>query len=297
VNNEPLQHRRSVICTEPKVGKNIKTKGEQKMKTKKVVLNFIVLPIVILLVILVAAFFLVGSSLIKSGVEKAASSALGVPVTIKSIDLSILQGCVSIKGLVVKNPPGYANETLLELGDAAVNLDIGSLLSNTIKIQLIKLDGTKLTIEQKGLSNNLKEVLDKLPKEEKKVEPQQGKGGRNLHINHLEITNTNVRVKLLPVPGKSDTVSLKLDPIIMDNLGTDNKLRTGILAAKILKAMATGIAKQGAGVLPDDMVKGIGTSLEKATEMGKAAAEEGKKALDSGKEAVESIKGLLGGKK
>lgn len=267
------------------------------MKTKKVVLNFILLPVVILLVILVAAFFLVGTGLIKSGVEKAASSALGVPVTIKDIDLSILQGYVAIKGLVVKNPPGYANETLLELGEATVNLDIGSLMSNTVKIQLIKLDGTKLTIEQKGLSNNLKEILDKLPKEEKKAEPKPEEEGKNLHINRLEITSTNVRVKLLPIPGKSDTVSLKLDPIIMNNLGTDKKLSIGILTAKVLEAMATGIAKQGAGLLPDDMVKGIGSSLEKAAEIGKAATDEGKKALESGKEAVEGIKGLLGGKK
>ncbi|MFZ0035153.1 MAG: hypothetical protein WAK60_09235, partial [Sedimentisphaerales bacterium] len=95
------------------------------MKTKKIVLNYVVLPIVILLVILIAAFFFVGTTLIKSGIEKAASSTLGVPVTIKDIDLSILRGHVGIKGLVVKNPPGYTNETLLELGEATANLDIG----------------------------------------------------------------------------------------------------------------------------------------------------------------------------
>ncbi len=271
------------------------------MKTKKTVLNFIVLPLVILLVILVAAFFFVGSGLIKSGIEKAASSALGVPVTIKSIDLSILRGRVSINGLVVKNPQGYANETLLELGKATVNLDIGSLMSDTVKIQLVKLDDTKLTIEQKGLSNNLKEILNNLPKEEKKAEPQPEKEGKNLHINHLEITSTNVRVKLLPIPGKSDTISLKLDPIIMDNLGTDKKLSIGILTAKVLKAIATGVAKQGAGVLPDDMVKGIGSSLDKAAEIGKTATEEGKKMLEktkgSGKDAMEGVKGLLQQKK
>ncbi|OGP65616.1 MAG: hypothetical protein A2169_05725 [Deltaproteobacteria bacterium RBG_13_47_9] len=263
------------------------------MKTKKIVLNFIVLPLVILLVILVAAFFFVGNGLIKSSIEKAASSALGVPVTIKDIDLSILRGRVIVQGLVVKNPPGYANETLLELGEATVNLDISSLMSDTIKIQLIKLDDAKLTMEQKGLSNNLKEILDNLPKEEKKAEPKPEEEGKNLLVNHLEITNTNVRVKILPVPGKSDTVSLKLDPIIMENLGTDKKLSVGILAAKILKAIATGVAKQGAGVLPDDMVKGIGSSVDKATEMGKTATKEGKKALDSGKEAVEGIKELF----
>ena len=119
-----------------------------------------------------------GAGMIKTTVEKAASSTLGVPVTVKSIDLSILSGKVEIKGLVVNNPPGYANPTLLELGDGVVNLDIGSLMSDTIKIQLIKLDNTKLTIEQKGLTNNLNEILDKLPKEEKKGQRQKPKKER-----------------------------------------------------------------------------------------------------------------------
>jgi hypothetical protein len=261
------------------------------MKAKKIILNFIVLPLAILLVVLVLAFFLVGTSLIKTGIEKAASSTLGVPVTVKSINLSILRGRVAIKGLVVKNPPGYANETLLELGEGVVNLDIGSLMSDTVKIKLIKLDGTKLTMEQKGLTNNLKEILDRLPKEEKaQPEPK----GKNLHIDRLEITNTNVRVKLLPIPGKSDTISLKLDPIVMENLGTDKKLSMGALVAKILGAMATGVAKQGVGLLPDDMVKGIGSALGKTAELGKDAV---KTTTEAGKGVVEGIKGLFGGKK
>ena len=272
------------------------------MKTKKIILNFIVLPVVILLIVLVAAFVLVGNSLIKTGIEAAATKTLGVPVTVKDIDLSILRGQAKIQGLVVKNPPGYANENLLELGEGVVDLDIGSLMSDTVKIKLIKLDGTKLTMEQKGLTNNLKEILDRLPKEgQPETKPAVEEKGKDLHIDRLEITNTNVKVKLLPVPGKVDNVSLNIDPIVMENLGTDKKLRTGTLVAKVLGAMATGIAKQGVGLLPDDMVKGIGSAVGTTVELGKAAAEQGKKALettsDVGKEAVEGIKGLLGGKK
>jgi len=264
------------------------------METKKIILNYVVLPLVILLIVLVVAFFFVGNSLIKTGIEAAATKTLGVPVTVKSINLSILRGRVAIKGLVVKNPPGYANETLLELGEGVVNLDIGSLMSDTVKIKLIKLDGTKLTMEQKGLTNNLKEILDRLPKEEKEAAPKAEKPGKNLNINKLEITNTNVRVKLLPIPGKSDTISLKLDPIVMENLGTDKKLSMGSLVAKVLGAMATGVAKQGAGLLPDDMVKGIGSAFDKTAELGKDAV---KTTTEAGKGAIEGIKGLFGGKK
>jgi hypothetical protein len=272
------------------------------MKAKKIVINYILLPLIVLLIVIVLAFVLVGNTLIKTGIEVAGTKTLGVPVTIKDIDLSILKGQVRIEGLVVKNPPDYANDTLLELGEGVVNLDIGSLMSDTIKIQLVKLDGTKLTMEQKGLTNNLKEILDRLPKEEKPEEkPAAEEKGKNLHIDKLEITNTNVKVKLLPLPGKSDTVSLNIDPIIMTDLGGDKKLRMGTLVAKVLGAMATGIAKQGVGLLPDDMVSGIGSALGKGAEIGKAATQEGKKVLEStagaGKGVVEGFKGLIGGKK
>jgi hypothetical protein len=269
------------------------------MKAKKIVVNYVVIPLVVLLVVLVVAFFLIGNSLIKTGIEVAGTKTLGVPVTVKGVNLSLLKGEVDITGLVVKNPPGYANDTLLELGEGVVKLDTGSLLSNTVNIQVIKLDGTKLTMEQKGLTNNLKEILNRLPKEEK-AEGAPAEKGKDLHIDKLEITNTSVKVKLLPVPGKSDTVSLNIDPIIMEDFG-NKKLKIGTLVAKILGAMATGIAKQGVGLLPDDMVKGIGSALGGAVDLGKAATKEGQKVLekttDVGKGVVDGLTGLLGDKK
>jgi hypothetical protein len=257
------------------------------MKSAKKILTWVGVTILVILLVLIIGFNLFGAGMIKTVVEVAASSNLGVPVTVKSVSLALLRGKFEIQGLVVNNPPGYANPTLFELGDGVVNLDIGSLMSDTIKIQLIKLDNTKLTIEQKGLTNNLKEILDKLPKEEKKepapTTPTAAKPGKNLVITKLEITGTNVQVKLLPIAGKSDTISLKLDPIVMENLGTDSTLKMGSVIGKVLGALATGVAKQGAGVLPDDMVKGIGSTFDKAAEAGKGV--------------VEGIKGIFGGKK
>jgi hypothetical protein len=272
--------------------------------TKKKLLKLIVLDLLILLLVLVVGFYFFGQSLIARAVEKAASSALGVPVTVKSISLSLLKGQVGINGLVVYNPPdsNYANKTLLELGEGVVSLDIKSLMSDTIKVQLIKLDNTKMTMEQKGLTNNLKEILDKMPKEEKpqaqpEAKPAAKGKGKNLLITKLEITGTNVQVKLLPIPGKSDTVSMKLDPIIMENLGSDSKLSMGKLAAKILGAIATGIARQGAGLLPKDMIGGIDSAIGSMGDLGKGTLKEGQKALESGKGAVEGLQGILGGKK
>jgi hypothetical protein len=269
------------------------------MKSLKKILTYAVVAIVVILLVLIVGFNIFGAGMIKTVVEKAASTALGVPVTVKSIDLAILRGKVEIKGLVVNNPPGYANPTLLELGDGIVNLDIGSVMSDTVKIQLIKLDNTKLTIEQKGLTNNLNEILNNLPKGEEKAEQKKEKqGGKNLNITKLEITKTNVNVKLLPIPGKSDTVSMNLDPIVMENLGSDSKLSVASLVGKVLGALATGVARQGAGVLPKDMVSNINSSIGSAfgqgAELGKGAL---KSTTEEGKSVIEGVKGIFGGQK
>ena len=116
----------------------------------------------------------------------------------------------------------------------------------------------------------------------RKKKPEAAKPTRKLHIDTLEITNVTVRVKLLPVPGKADTLSLKLAPIRMTGL---DGLDTGQLTGKILLAIAGGIAEQGSPLLPAEMTAG----MKKAVKF----AEEGKKLLEKGKSIIKGFKGLF----
>ena len=168
-------------------------------------------------------------------------------------------------------------------------------MQDTVHIKEIKLDGMDLVIEQKGFSNNLQEIIKALPNEKE----QQGQvpAGKKLVVDDLEITNVRVKVKLLPVPGKADTVTLNLTPIKMTNLGGDNKLDTAKLSAKIMVAITQGIVQQGAGLLPGDMLKTMNSTLGEVTNIGKAAVEEGKKAIESGTGILKGATDLLKPKK
>ena len=132
-------------------------------------------------------------------------------------------------------------------------------------------------------------------------EDETKKPAKKLHIDTLEITNVTVKVKLLPIPGKADTVTLKLDPIRMTDLGGDDKLDLAELSGKILLAITTGIAKQGAGILPEGMTDALNETLGQAAELGKAVAEGGQKVLEEGAKAgkgiVEGLKGIFEPKK
>jgi len=80
----------------------------------------------------------------------------------------------------------------------------------------------------------------------------------------------------------------------MTNLGSNQKLDMAALSSKVLAAIAQGIAEQGAGVLPDDMVNTMKSALAKTAELGKEALQTGK---DLGKGAIKTTEDLTKGLK
>ena len=258
---------------------------------KHKVLLKIVVVIVVVLVVLVVAIQLFGGAVVKAGVEKAGSKAMKVPVSIDNISFSLFGGTVSINDLAVGNPDGYKIKNLLELGDLHVKADIKSFLSDTARIEYIKLDNMTVSIEQKGLTNNLQEVLKALPKSEK-TEPESTE--KNLQIDTLEITGVKVKARLILLPGKGENaVELTLAPIKMTDLGSNDKLSMAKLTGKILTAVAMGIAESGAGLLPEGLVGGITDTLG---QQGAAVVETTKelfdKSKDIGGDAVKSGKDI-----
>jgi hypothetical protein len=246
------------------------------MKTAGKVLRWILIVLAAVIVLGIVVFLVAGNQLLKIGITKGASSALKVPVELESINLSVLGGSVTLKDLVVHNPAGYELPTLMKLGGADVKVNIGSLMSDKVAIDHIILDNVEVTIEQKGMSTNLNDILKALPKSDEKAsapsEPAQG--GKKLYIKTLEINNVAVTAKLLPIPGKSSAVTFKIAPIKMNDLGSDNKLDMAALTSKILTAIAEGVAKQGADLLPSDITGSLKSGLGKT---GEAVQSTGKK--------------------
>ena len=247
------------------------------MGNKRKIVKTVLLVIMVLVLAVVVSIYLFGNIALKTGIETAASNTLKVKVSIGRLDLSILGGKVGIRNLIINNPPGYGYERLLEVGDARIAVRIGSLLTDTVEVREIMLDNVNVTLEQKGVTgNNIQDVIKAIPA----AEGDTKKPAKKLHIGTLEITNITVKAKLLPIPGKADTVTLKLKPIRMTDLGGDNKLDTAKLSGEIMMAIAAGIAEQGAGLLPEDMTGAMKETLNKTAEMGKAVTEEGKKILE-----------------
>ena len=274
------------------------------LKTLKLlrIVGVVVVVLIITVVIMVNVF---ADRAVKMGIESVGTGALGVPVKVDKTKLSIFGGSLEFSGLVIDNPPQYQNRKFLELADARIAVNVRSLLTDEVNIKQIKLDGVTLVLEQKGVTgNNLQDILKNLPKSEEKpteAEPS----GKKLHIDELDISNVTVKVKLIPIPGRADTIPLKLKPIKMTNLGSDNKLDTAALIGKILVALAAGVAEQGVGLIPDEILNPLkeqlgnlgallGTGLEGGGKLLKGGVDIGK---DIGKGITEGIGGLFKKKK
>jgi len=262
---------------------------------KKILIKILV-AILIVVVVAAALVHFFGDRALKVGIETAATKVLGVGVTVGDVSLSLLRGTLDLNNLVISNPAGYEHPNLLELGNAHVDVDVMSLLGDTVNIEDIRLDGITVVIEQKGLSNNLNVVLASLPSggaKEAKPEEEAAEG-KKLQIANLEVSNVKVKVKLLPIPGRADTIELSLAPIRMTNLGSGERMDTAKLTGKILSAIAKGVAQEGAGVLPKELVGSIKSTL---TEQGELILDTGKDVIEKGRnigqDAVDALRGIF----
>ena len=259
---------------------------------------FVVIAAVVILGIM--AIILFGNRALRVGIETGATKALKVDVGLEEVSLSIFRGRMSLSNLTIGNPEGYQHEKLMTLGTSKVDVNVKSLMSDTVNIEQIKFGDMSIVVEQKGLTNNLQEILDSLPKkegkskQEEKEEVPEGTAGKNLKISELEIRDVDVSVKLLPVPGRADTVTFKLAPIKMSNLGTDDKLSLAELLAKILGAIAGGVVEQGGDLLPTEMIDPLKTAVsERGGELIEAGVGILEGSEDAGKKVTEALQGLF----
>lgn len=253
----------------------------KKLKILRVLL--LVILILVLLVVVIVNFF--AGRAVKVGIETAATKALTVGVSVSNVDFSFVSGKLTLQSLLISNPPGYQSDRLLDLKNADIEVNVKSILSDVVKIKKINLDGFNVFLEQRGVSgNNLQDIIKSVSSTSKEDEE------KKLRIDNLEISNITVQIKLLPVTGQTDTITLVLLPIRMTNLGDDNKLDTAALLTKILLAIANGVVEQGVGILPNDMVDAMTSTLGKTIDLSKDIIESTE---EIGKDIAEGLKNLL----
>ena len=271
----------------------------------KKTLKILGIVVVVLALAFVALDLSLGKIVLKSA-NAAAPAALGVPVTLQDVDISLLRGSAAVKGLHVGNPEGFKTAGLFDLGAVSVDVDNSTLLSDVIVIKEISIDGLALTYEQGLRGSNLGALIDQLsagqeekpedqkaPPEEKA--PAEEKPGKKVVIEKLSITGSQMNLSITGAAALTGggSIPIPLPPIVLTDLGKEKNGVTLVEAVReILDAIAgvAGTAVSGAGNLLGEGATEAGKALAgTATDAGKAL---GGAAADAGKAVGDALKNI-----
>ncbi len=227
---------------------------------RKIVLR-IVLGFVLVMVLAVVAGFLLIDQIAKSGVEKGASYALGVETTVKSIDVRLFDGQVIMDELNISNPEGFSSPHLLQTGRVDVQVDLGSLSSETVEVSKFELDGLEMHIEQKLSGSNVSQIMDNLKrlskdtdKDKKKDKPTSKGPSKQVIIKRILIENVVAHFHLLVGPAlKVEVPTIELTNVSSDGSGGV----AGQLTSQIFSAVLEAVLKSAKGIVPADFLEGL----------------------------------------
>lgn len=149
-------------------------------------------------------------------IQAAGQDALGVPVTVEDVDLSLVSGRGAVVGLLVENPNDFDTDRALEVSSITLHLDVASLRGDVIIIPAIVIEDAQLFAEQRGLRrNNLLDLLRHLRQFAASTESEAA-WPATLHVERFAFTGASLVVRG-PL-GLEKTVAVP--DVVLTNIGT-----------------------------------------------------------------------------
>ncbi len=234
----------------------------------KKALKWISILICLLVILLAAAVTLFGGAILKGSINRFGPALTGVPVTLEQASFKPFSGKIKLTNLHVGNPNGFKMPALLDLHEMEIEINVKSLLSDTIVIHKIAMVSPHITYERSLLGSNIDELQKHLQAGarkpgEKASEPKAQKGGRKVIIDELLVTDPELDVSIVAAGGYS--IPMKLGRVELRDIG---RKQGGVTFADAIAIIASVItsnvdnAAAGAGNLLGSGAQAIGNGAQ-----------------------------------
>ncbi len=235
------------------------------MKRKRVWLK-VALGVLLALVVvccLVVAFL---GNIVKTGVEQVGSRVTKCDIKVGKVTISPLRGRLYLHDFIVRNPEGFKTDSAFELGEVAVAMRLGSLLSDRIVIDEIlvrepmvtyELNVLKLTSNLGQIQKNVEEFLpakDEKEEKEEKEKEKESEEGRKIQISHLLVEGGKIKLAVT-LPG-GPALPVPLPKIEMQDIGKDKDITATEAAVAVLLQIIPSVISTAS-----DSVKSLGGKL------------------------------------
>ncbi|MDA0788178.1 MAG: hypothetical protein O2780_01830 [Proteobacteria bacterium] len=200
------------------------------------------------------------NSLIKTGVETAGTRALGVPVTVRDVSVSLFNGQGRISGLRVANPEGYEGPYAIAIAGLSIDLEPRSLSSDTIVIRQILIDGAEIWYEGNLVDSNIQALQRAAASGDESAPADSESGTARVEIDHLTIRDTRVGVHVSML---KEPLSLVLPLVEINGIGKDEPATASETILRVLKAVNQSLVPLIRESLPgvEDKLKEVGDKI------------------------------------
>jgi uncharacterized protein involved in outer membrane biogenesis len=206
---------------------------------------------VVLLILLVVGFVLVQrlDGIVKSTVEDEGTAQLSLATQLEAASVSLFGGSLSLDGLTIANPDGYAAEHLFELGQVSASVGWRGLRDDPVRVDRVAVHSPQLVIERgdaEGLTDqfrlNLRELMSRLATDEEEAADEE-----TTKLLIEEVLVTNARVVIRPnVPGLEAEYGLTLPDVSLLEVGTADEAQNGAELGRVAVEIAMALAAEAA---------------------------------------------------
>ena len=229
-------------------------------------------------VIVAAAVFLLIQNIdqiVESAIETVGSEVTGVSVTVDSVEISLQQGTGAIRGLLIGNPPGFKTDAAISIALAEVNLDTGSLSSDVIVVESVRVDSATVNFEQQAKGNNLQLIMDQLSSNtpsESSSTSDSGDDAIKLIVDQFDFLNATTTIS---VPALKQSKTVKIPNVSLSGIGRKTSgISASELAAQIIGPIVEKSMTAATGISEEEVRQRVDQELDAAKTQGKEKATE-----------------------
>lgn len=226
-------------------------------------LKWISLSLLALLILLILIVNYGMGAIVKTAVEEAGPSLAGVQIKLEKTHFRLLQGIIQLSGFELGNPEGFKTPCAIRVGEIDVNIDMKSLLSDTIVIRRIYVKAPEITYELGLGKSNIGRILERLegPDAGKKPDPGAKKAEKKVIIEDFRVEEGRVKISATLALGHA--APIPLPAIHLTNIGKEDGQK-GASPIAVIKKVFVAIGKGvGQGVSGSLKLIGIGSKEEK----------------------------------
>ncbi len=263
--------------------------------------------VLVVLAALVVALAIFAGHIVKGAVNTAGPRALGVPISLKNVNVNILSGRFGLDELVIGNPEGFKTPTAIRVNQVIVEMNMASLFSPILVIDRIYVRGPEITYEVGLKGSNIGAIQDKTASsapvaEQPKPADKPAKKAKKVQINDFLIESGKINVSTIGMAGHN--AAIPLPAIHLTDIGKESDGATlQEVIAKVFGAIGGAVSSTTAGIGGGveaigkgaiDTGKAVGESAVGAGKAaGEGAVESGKSVGKDASKALENIGGFL----